>query len=207
LAVPVGWALLAPGDPGLTGRVKKAGPSWVVEEKRGNKVFSRGVWAPVETIERIREELRLERADPAYGRRLEASRQRRVQAEQNYAEDFTRAVWEYLRFAECHAPLGMRLARAVAQHAVPVGSGTVARTQRIPLEQRAEAATIAWLRHATTLYDQMQIARVKGERREVRRRLAEGSRRLLERYRRGELVPEQECVLHRALSSAPGAEC
>lgn len=29
---------------------------------------------------------------------------------------------------------------AITDHAVPVGSGTVARTQRIPIERRAEAA-------------------------------------------------------------------
>ena len=32
------------------------------------------------------------------------------------------------------------MARAVTQHATPIGSSTVARTKRIPVEQRAEAA-------------------------------------------------------------------
>ena len=32
----------------------------------------------------------------------------------------------------------------------------------IPIEQRAEAAVIAWLRHQTTAYDHMTIERVKG---------------------------------------------
>ena len=41
--VPAGWALLPPGDAGLTRRVKAAGPSWTVAEKKGRKVFSRGV--------------------------------------------------------------------------------------------------------------------------------------------------------------------
>eukprot|EP01035_Chromulina_nebulosa_P056444 gene56444-77358_t len=59
-----------------------------------------------------------------------------------------------------------------AAHATPVGSGTVARTKRIPIEQRAEAATIAWMRHQTTGYDSMTIPREKGLRREVRRMLA-----------------------------------
>ncbi len=86
------------------------------------------------------------------------------------------------------------LAEAVARHATPVGSGTVARTERIPVEQRAEAAVIAWLRHETTGYDGMKTARVKGRRREVRRRLAERSRELLEGYRRGE-TPSPHCPL------------
>ena len=74
-------------------------------------------------------------------------------------------------------------------------SGTVARTKRIPVEQRAEAAVIAWMRHQTTAYDNMRIPREKGLRREVRRMLAEQSRRLLEKYRRGERVDVRDCPL------------
>jgi hypothetical protein len=51
LAVPAGWALLPPGDAGLTRRVKAAGPAWTVVERKGNKNFSRGVWAPGAHIE------------------------------------------------------------------------------------------------------------------------------------------------------------
>ena len=51
LTPPPGWALLPPGDAGLTRRVKAAGPSWTVVEKRGRKKFSRGVWAPAAHIE------------------------------------------------------------------------------------------------------------------------------------------------------------
>jgi hypothetical protein len=75
----------------------------------------------------------------------------------------------------------------------------VARTKRIPVEQRAEAAVIAWMRHRTTGYDNMVIPRVKGQRREVRRMLARRSHELLQRYRRGELIPEG-CPLRRALA-------
>lgn len=61
-------------------------------------------------------------------------------------------------------------------HATPVGSGTVARTSRIPIERRAEAAVIAWLRHQTTAYDDMKIPRVKGRRRPGVKAGASGSR-------------------------------
>src|SRR5262245_44760994 len=44
LSVPEGWVLLPPGDPALTRRVKAAGEHWVVQEKKGRKLFSRGVW-------------------------------------------------------------------------------------------------------------------------------------------------------------------
>jgi hypothetical protein len=205
LAVPDGWELLPPGDPGVTRRVKAAGPSWTVQEQRGRKVFSRGVWAPAATIAAVRAELEVERADPAYARKRESDAKRREKAQMEYVEDFTAAVRDYLGFAARYAELADRLAVAVAAHATPVGSGTVARTKRIPVEQRAEAAVIAWLRHQTTAYDDMSVARVKGARREVRRKLAAGSEALLERYRRGEPVPPTGCVLERGLAKAARA--
>jgi hypothetical protein len=79
----------------------------------------------------------------------------------------------------------------------------VARTKRIPVEQRAEAAVIAWMRHQTTGYDDMVIPRVKGKRREVRRMLARRSHELLKGYRRGEQVTE-DCPLRHALLALNG---
>jgi hypothetical protein len=60
------------------------------------------------------------------------------------------------------------------------------------------------MRHQTTGYDGMAIPRVKGRRREVRRMLAQRSRQLLERYRRGEPV-EAGCPLKKALANRNGA--
>jgi hypothetical protein len=203
LDVPLGWSLLAPGDAALSRRVKTEGPSWTVKEKRGRKLFSRGIWAPHERIERLRAELALERERPDYQRKLDAGRQRRAKAEQLYAGDFEAAVLHFLNFDARHLPAARRLATAVAAHAVPVGSGTVARTERIPIEQRAEAAAIAWMRHQTTAYDDMSIPRVKGMRREVRRMLAQRSRELLRGYREGRPVSEESCPLLRALARVP----
>jgi len=107
----------------------------------------------------------------------------------------------FLSFDASYAELEAHLAVAIARHATPVGSGTVARTKRIPVERRAEAATIAWLRHQTTAYDDMKIPRVKGMRREVRRMFAEQSRRLLAGYRRGDPAPPH-CPLRRAMEHA-----
>jgi hypothetical protein len=107
-------------------------------------------------------------------------------------------VVTFLAFHPTHADLAVRLARAVTARATPVGSGTVARTKRIPVEQRSEAAVVAWMRHQTTGYDGMVIPRVKGKRREVRRLLAQRSQELLARYRRGEAVGE-ECPLKKVL--------
>jgi len=190
LTAPDGWGLLHPGDAALTRRVKEAGEHWVVQEKKGRKVFSRGVWAPATTINRIRAELEAEQSTESYAKRKSADARRREKAQAEYVEDFFGEVVEFLAFHPNHADLDDRLACAVTDHATPVGSGAVARTTRIPVEQRAEAAVIAWMRHQTTGYDGMVIARVKGKRREVRRMLAQRSKELLARYRRGEPVPE-----------------
>jgi hypothetical protein len=203
LQVPPDWTLLPPGDAALSRRVKKEGPCWVVKEKRGRKMFSRGIWAPTERIERIKQTLNAERQDPNYERKLEAGRARRAKEQTIYVEEFEAAVLGFLRFAEPHQKLARLLARAITAHAVPVGSGTVARTQRIPIERRAEAATIAWMRHQTTAYDDMSIPRVKGMRREVRRMLAERSRGLLRTYRDEGATPPVDCPLRRALQASP----
>jgi len=202
LDVPPGWILVPPGDPGLTRRVKAAGDHWLVQEKVGRKLFSRGVWAARETVERLRNDLAAERSTATYARRRETDTKRREAKQADYVEDFATAVVRFLAFHARHAGIAEQLARAVAAHATPVGSGTVARTQRIPIERRAEAAVIAWLRHQTTGYDSMKIARVKGKRREVRRMLAERSRELLGAYRRGESVAAT-CPLAQTFAPAP----
>lgn len=199
-AVPDGWVLVPPGDAALTRRVRAAGESWSVAEKRGRKVFSRGVWAPAATVERVRTDLDAERATGAYARKREADAGRRERAQAEYVTEFQSAVHTFLSFHATHAELADRLARAVAEHATPVGSGTVARTKRIPVEERAEAAVIAWMRHQTTAYDSMTIPRVKGKRREVRRVLARHSHELLARYRKGEPVAVG-CPLYKALAA------
>ncbi len=200
LAVPDHWDLLLPGDPALSRRIKKDGPSWTMIEMKGRKRFSRGIWAPAERIAVLEDELRLERQSPAYVKKLEAGRARREREHQIYAAEFEAAVFKFLDFAPEHADLAIALSNAVSDHAVPVGSGTVARTQSIPIEQRAEAAVIAWMRHQTTAYDHMTIPREKGKRREVRRMLASRSRELLQRYRVSGLVEkDQSCLLKESL--------
>jgi hypothetical protein len=198
LSVPDGWTLLAPGDAGMTRRVKAAGDHWVVQEKKGRRTFSKGVWAAAETMDRIRAELEAERSTDAYAKRKEAEVRRRNKAQSEYVEDFLVAVVAFLDFHPDHADLAMRLAKAVTLHATPVGSGTVARTKRIPVEQRAEAAVVAWMRHQTTAYDSMTIPRVKGKRREVRRMLAQRSKALLRRYRQGERA-SSDCPLQQGI--------
>jgi len=197
--VPAGWVLLPPGDATLTRRVKAAGEFWLVQEKVGRRMFSRGIWAPRETIEQVQEALAAERSTDAYSKRRAADSRRREAQQAEYVEDFQAAVVAFLAFHGRYADLALGLARKVAAHATPVGSGTVARTKRIPIERRAEAAVIAWMRHQTTGYDSMKVARVKGHRREVRRMLAQRSKELLGAYRRGDLIAAA-CPLARALN-------
>lgn len=205
LTVPEGWVLLPPGDVALTRRVKEAGDHWLVQEKRGRKVFSRGTWAPAATIERIRADLEAERSTESFAKKKNADARRREKVQAGYVEDFHTAVVTFLAFHSDHADLASRLARAVTDHATPVGSGTVARTKRIPVGQRAEAAVIAWMRHQTTAYDGMAIPRIKGKRREVRRMLAQKSKELLACYRRNAPASDT-CPLRKALRPPTGAD-
>jgi len=181
---PAGWACLPPGDAALTRRVKEAGDSWSVIEKKGRKAFSKGLWAPATTIEAVRAALGVERSTGAYQqkRTSDVARRERVQAE--YVVSFESEVEAFLAFSTEWRPLARVIAQRVAAHATPVGSGSVARTKRISVAERAEAAVIAWMRHQTTTYDSLIIPRVAGKRREVRRELAQVSRAVLDRHRR-----------------------
>ena len=199
LQVPDGWVLLPPGDAGWTRRVKAGGPTWTVKEKKGRRMLSKGVWAPQDRVEETKRILDAERSTDAYAKRKQRDQTRREEKQAVYVEDFYGAVLKFLDFDHRFDAEAKKMAKVVTAHATPVGSGTVARTERIPIERRAESAVIAWLRHQTTAYDHMKIPRVKGKRREVRRMLAEVSRRLLSRYRRGEGVEGDDCPLRKAL--------
>lgn len=200
LSPPATWACLPPGDAGLTRRVKAAGPSWAVIEKKGRKSFSKGLWAPADTIAAQRAALDAERSTESYAKKRAADTQRRERAQADYVVSFEHEVLGFLRFSPAWHGHATKLARLVAAHATPVGSGTVARTQRIPVAERAEAAVIAWMRHQTTAYDAMKIERVAGRRREVRRELAQISRAVLDLHRRDSTHAPHACPLCKALA-------
>ena len=72
LTAPAGWVLLPPLDAALIRRVKATGEHWVVQENNGRKVYSvysRGVWAPKNTIDRIQGELGTERASEGFAKK------------------------------------------------------------------------------------------------------------------------------------------
>ena len=206
LPVPDSWELLPPGDAALSRRIKADGPTWTVIELKGRKRFSRGIWAPADRLAALRAELAIEREDPSYQRKLDSARARRADDEKTYAEDFRGAVLNFLAFHPDYRDHADAMAARIAAHATPVGSGTVARTKRITIEQRAEAATIAWMRHQTTGYDHMTIPRERGMRREARRQLAARSKQLLALYRAGNAIDFPRCPLHSALLKAPATD-
>lgn len=199
VTVPDNWAFVPSGDPGLTRRLKATGECWIVVYKRKNRIESKGLWTDSSRIEQIKAKLEEERSSPEYLKKLEAARRARIARQDAYVVEFRQAVVNFLNFAPCYEEMAWDIADAVTDQSVPVGSGTVARTERIPVEKRAEAAVIAWMRHQTTAYDRMQIARIRGERRNVRRELAAQSRKLLEKYRNGEPVDPGTCPLAKAL--------
>jgi hypothetical protein len=199
LLVPEDWELLPPGDGPLTKIVKAKGPTWLVQIKVRKRLISKGIWAKKEHILAAKKELELKRSAPDYAKKCRQAAVRRDKKQIEYTRDFYTEVLEFLDFHPRHAALAARLAKSVTILATPIGSGTVARTERIPLEDRARSAVIAWMRHQTTGYDRMTIARVKGRRRQVRRDLACQSSQLLQLYRDGNEIP-QPCPLLRALA-------
>jgi hypothetical protein len=198
--LPDDWEFVPSGDPALTRRLKAVVTDyWVVKRKLGRKEFGVGLCIPMGLSADIAKQLKSERETPEYQRKLEADRRRREKKQEEYKEDFEKAILDFLCFHERYGELAARLAKTVTAFTIPVGSGTVARTQRIPIEQRARAAVIAWMRHNTTDYDHRCIPHVKGKRREVRRDLAQASLALLTDYRRGNDVPDN-CPLKQALN-------
>ena len=205
LTPPKGWEFLPAGDAGLTRKVTAKTGVWRVQARMGRRMISKGIWAPSVIIVEARQEVEAERATATYQKNGlvtgSGGNENRLSTKVNFFGQcgtilpLPRSTWSW----------NSAIAEAVTIHAVPVGSGTVARTAMIPIEERAAKAVIAWMRHRTTAYDSMTIARIKGERRQVRRMLAQRSVELLRAYREGgEIGPD--CPLQHALGQAPPAQ-
>ncbi len=59
-----------------------------MQEKRGRKVFSRGIWASAATVERIRADLAAERSTESFAKKKEADARRREKVQAKYVEDW-----------------------------------------------------------------------------------------------------------------------
>lgn len=168
LTPPDGWAFLPAGDAVVTRRVKLKSPVWVVQIKYRRRMISKGIWAPADNILAAKQEVAAKRATPAYAKERKWELARRQAKQEAYTQEFNDQIVKFLDFHPRYEKKAQHLGKILTTHATPVGSGTVARTQRIPIDKRARAAVIAWMRHKTTVYDSMKIARVKGKRREIR---------------------------------------
>lgn len=200
--VPQDWENLPAGDASITRKLKSLGPTWTVQEKKGRKMFSHGVWAAKENIQEAKNLVATLRSDPKHQKKLAQAKVRREEKEDVFAEDFQQAIIAFLNFDKKYQALVEKLSLLVKEHAVPVGSGTVARSSTVSLNDKAALAVMAWMRHQTSNYDSTPVPRIKGARRELRKEIARRSERILEKYRRGEDADLTLCPLYRALKKA-----
>ena len=199
LVPPASWAFLPSGDTGITRKVTSKGMYWRVEVKKGRRTISQGIWAPATTIAQAQEEVKITRLTDEYKKKRVSEINRREKKQEEYDAEFCKAVENYLSFHAIYKPMEKKLAKVITVHAIPVGSGTVARTQTISIEERAAHAVIAWMRHQTTTYEHTKIAKIKGERRAVRREFAQQSVALLTSYRQGNGIKD-DCPLQKAVN-------
>ena len=201
-SVPAAWENLPAGDSSGTRKVKSLGPPWSGKEKGGGKTLSHGVWAGKEKGEETKRRVEAKRADPKHQKKFAQAKVRREEKEGVFGEDFQQAITKFLNFDEKYKALVEQLAVLVKEHAVPVGSGTVARSSSVTLDDKAALAVMAWMRHQTSSYDSISVPRVKGARRELRRQIARQSERILAKYRSGDDVDFRVCPLCQALKRA-----
>ena len=154
LEVPPGWEFLASGDAFMTRRVKAAGRYWLAWLPRTRSRQHRrlvGLWAPSTTIDEARSAA--EQSATARARKRVVNARGRAVHEERYRDDFTSAVVAFLDFAPEHAALGQEIAFSVAAHATVISSGRVGRARQVPLDERAELAARAFIRHRYTDYE------------------------------------------------------
>jgi len=200
--VPKDWVNLPAGDASVTRKLKSLGPTWTVQEKKGRKTFSHGVWAAQEQLQEAKSLVEAQRSDPKHQKKLAQAKVRREEKEEVFGEDFQQAIIAFLNFDEKYQMLVEKLSVLVKEHAVPVGSGTVARSSSVTLDDKAALAVMAWMRHQTSSYDSTPVPRIKGARRELRRKIARQSERILAKYRSGQEADLRDCPLYKALKKA-----
>lgn len=153
LEIPDGWEYLPVGDAFLT-RAGKAGevywPAW--KPRSRNRAHRRliGLWAPADAI-RLVEQKAAATASRRAATRLVGARSRQ-RAEDRYRQQLREAVLRFLDLAPRRAALAEQIADETAARAAVVASGRVGRTRLLSLEQRAELAARAQIRHQHTGY-------------------------------------------------------
>lgn len=200
--VPLGWENLPAGDASVTRKLKSLAPTWAVQEKKGKKIFSHGVWAATEYIQAAQALVALQRADPVNLNKLAQAKIRRDKNEAVFGEDFLQAIVQFLNFDPKYQSVMDKVAALIKEHAAPVGSGTVARSASVTIGDKASLAVMAWMRHQISHYDSIPVARVKGARRLLRRKIAQQSQCILAKYRNGSDIDVNACPLYKALQKA-----
>jgi hypothetical protein len=153
LEIPDGWEFLPRGDAFLTRRVKAAGRYWLAWSPRSRSRPHRrklGLLAPKTVIDAAEAEAAATAAKRAQ-QRVEGAKHRARQ-EDRYREQLAAAILDYLDFAPEHGELAGDIAATAATRAGEVGSGRVGRTRTLTLEDRAELAARAHIRHHHTSY-------------------------------------------------------
>lgn len=153
LEIPDDWECLPTGDAFLTRTVKAAGIYWLCWRPRSRNHPHRrlqGLWAPAAVIRAAEERAKQTAAKRATARAQ--SERSRARHEQRYQEELREAIIDFLNFSPTHAGLAEQIATDTAAHAAVVGSGRVGRTQLLRLEQKAELAARAHIRHRYTSY-------------------------------------------------------
>jgi hypothetical protein len=153
LEIPNGWAYLPTGDAFLTRTVKATGIYWLSWRPRSRNHPHRrlqGLWAPAAAIRAAEERAKQTVAKRAATRAQ--SERSRARHEQRHQDELREAIMGFLDFSATHAELAEQIAAETASHAAVVGSGRVGRTQLLSLEQKAELAARAHIRHRYTSY-------------------------------------------------------
>jgi hypothetical protein len=158
--VPHGWEFLPCGDAYVTRQVKQ-GPHWVLKgrfNRRGGYTPVLGAYAPTEAIAAAR--VRAQQTEEQRAPIRERSRTRRDQAEERYRAEFAEACLRFLDFAPEHQELACSIARRATEQACEKHSGRVGRTSRLELDQKAELAVRACIRHAHTDYEEYLVGKL-----------------------------------------------
>ena len=142
---PKHWSFLPAGDAGVTRKITARGIYNRVQVKKGRRFISKGIWAPSNIIAEAKNEVVATRSTDEYKIKLNKDRGRRAKKQVEYEVEFCGEIERFLNFHENYKIYEKQIAKLVTAHAIPVGSGTVARTQMIPIEERAARAVIAWM--------------------------------------------------------------
>lgn len=154
ISIPDEWEFLPSGDAFVTRTVTATGVYWVAWRPRGKGRNHRrrlGLWAPSEAIARARAAAEETAAKRASAR--DRGERQRTRAEDRYREELAAAIVDYLAFRPAHQELADRIGKDAAERAATVSSGRVGRTRALPVEERADLAARAWIRHRFTDYE------------------------------------------------------